>query len=140
MFFIHFTGCSCFLKPKTKQFLTDCSNVELSSVPDNIPLNTTHLLLSNNKFYQLRNNSFEKLLKLEWLDISNCQIYHIEEHAFFGLKNLQNLSLRDINLNEKNNSYAQGVFSMLAEKLISLDIRGNLKNKHEHPMSYPGEP
>ena len=48
--------------------------------------------------------------------------------------------MRDINLNEKNNSYAQGVFSMLAEKLISLDIRGNLKNKLEHPMSYPGEP
>ena len=63
----------------------------------------------------------------------------MEALAFFGLKNLQNLSLRDNHLNEKNNSYPQGVFSMLAGKLISLDIRRNLKNKHKHLISYPSE-
>ena len=61
----------------------------------------------------------------------------MEAHAFVGLKSLQILSLRDNHLNEKKYSYTQGVFSTLVEKLISLDIRGNLKNKH--PISYPGE-
>ena len=137
MFCIHFTECSCFWIPKTKEFLTNCSNAELTSVPDNIPLNTTHFLLSNNKFYQLRNNSFEKLVKLEWLDLSNCQIYQMEALAFLGLQNLKTLSLKNNHLNEKNNSYPQDIFSNLAENLKYLDISGNLKNKY--PMSYPSE-
>ena len=137
MFFIHFTGCSCFWKPKTKQFLTDCSNAELTSVPDNIPINTTHLLLNNNTFYHLRNNSFENLVKLEWLDASNCQIYQMEAHAFLGLQNLKILVLKDNHLNKKKFSYPQGIFSTLAENLTFLDISGNLKIKY--PMSYPGE-
>ena len=137
MFCIHFTECSCFWIPNTKQFLTDCSNAQLTSVPDNIPLNTTHLLLSNNKFYQLRNNSFEKIIKLKWLDLSNCQICQMEALAFLGLQNLKILFLNDNHLNEKNFSYPQGVFSTLAENLTFLDISGNLKNKY--PVSYPGE-
>ena len=47
---VHFTECSCFWIPKTKEFLTNCSNAELTSVPDSIPPNTTHLLLNNNQF------------------------------------------------------------------------------------------
>ena len=137
MFYKHFTECSCFWKPKTRQFLTNCSNAELTSVPDNIPPNTTHLILNNNTFYQLRNNSFEKLVKLQWLDVSNCQIYQIEQFAFLGLKNLQTLSLKDNHLNEKKNSYIPGVFSMLAEKLTFLDISNNLDVKYS--ISYPGE-
>ena len=132
-----FTECSCFWKPKTRRFLTNCSNAELTSVPDNIPPNTTHLLLNDNSLYQLRNNSFEKLTKLQWLDVSNCQIYKIEVNAFLGLRNLQILSLEGNDLNKENNSYTPGVFSALAEKLTFLDISGNLKNKG--PVSYPVE-
>ena len=121
-----FTECSCFWNPKTRQFLTNCSNVELTSVPDSIPPNTTHLLLNNNIFYQLRNNSFENLTKLQWLDVSNCYIYKMEAHAFQGLQNLQILILQNNQLNEKNNLYAQGVFSVLAETLKFFDISKNL--------------
>ena len=80
-----FTECSCFWITKTKQFLTDCSDAELTSVPDNIPPNTAHLDLNNNTFNQLRNNSFKRLVKLQWLDVSSCQIYKMEVHAFLGL-------------------------------------------------------
>ena len=132
-----FTECSCFWITKTKQFLTDCSDAELTSVPDDIPPNTTHLDLNNNTFNQLRNNSFKRLVKLQWLDVSSCQIYKMEVHAFLGLRNLQTLSLKDNHLNEENNSYTQGVFSVLAETLTFLDISKNLDDKYS--MSYPGE-
>ena len=77
------------------------------------------------------------MVKLQWLDVSNCQIYQIEQLAFLGLQNLQTLSLKDNHLNEKNNSYEQGVFSTLAENLTFLDISKNLDVKYN--VSYPGE-
>ena len=122
---------------RPKQSLTDCSNTELTSVPDNIPLNTTHLLLNNNTFHELRNNSFKKLVELQLLDLSNCQIYQIEALAFLGLQNLQTLSLKNNHLKEKNNSFAHGVFTVLVEKLTFLDISGNLEENSKN--SYPGE-
>ena len=137
MFYKHFTECSCFWIPNTQQYLANCSNAELTYVPDNIPSNTTHLLLHNNTLNQLRNNSFKRLVKLQWLDVSNCQIYKMEARAFLGLQNLQVLSLKDNHLNEKNNSYAPSVFSTLAEKLTFLDISKNLDGRSN--MSYPGE-
>ena len=77
------------------------------------------------------------MVKLQWLDVSNCQIYKMEARAFLGLQNLQVLSVKDNHLNEKNNSYAPSVFSTLAEKLTFLDISKNLDGKSN--MSYPGE-
>ena len=50
----------------------------------------------------------------------------MEAHAFLGLQNLQILILQNNQLNEKNNLYAQGVFSVLAETLKFLDISKNL--------------
>ena len=61
----------------------------------------------------------------------------MEALAFLGLQNLQTLSLKNNHLNEKNNSYAQGVFGILAEKLTFLDISKNLDVKYS--ISYPGE-
>ena len=61
----------------------------------------------------------------------------MESHAFQGLQNLKTLFLHSNLLNDKNKSYALGVFRVLAEKLTFLDISGNLKN--QYPVSYPGE-
>ena len=69
--------------------------------------------------------------------MSNCQIYQIELFAFLGLQSLQTLSLKNNHLNEKNNSYAQGVFRTLAAKLTFLDISKNLDVKYN--VSYPGK-
>ena len=61
----------------------------------------------------------------------------MEAHAFLGLQNLQILILQNNQLNEKNNSYTQSVFSVLAETLKFLDISKNLDVKYN--VSYPGE-
>ena len=50
---------------------------------------------------------------------------------------MQTISLKDNHLNEENNSYTQGVFSVLAETLTFLDISKNLDDKYS--ISYPGE-
>ncbi len=54
-------------------FITDCSNLHLTSIPKLIPPNTTRLLLSGNEFETIFNNSFKNLHALTFLDLNNCK-------------------------------------------------------------------
>ena len=134
-----FAECTCFWTPSTDQFPTNCSNTGFTAVPENISMNTTHLLLNDNKFNRLRNNSFKALANLIWLDLSRCDIYHMETNAFVGLQNLNTLFLTQNHLCEKNNSYAQDVFKNLSNQLKFLDISGNLISTPQNLLSYPAE-
>ena len=108
-------------------------------MPEDISVNTTHLLLNDNKFNRLRNNSFKELTNLVWLDLSRCDIYQMETHAFVGPRHLNALFLTQNHLCQKNNSYAQDVFKNLSNQLKFLDISGNLMSIPQNLLSYPAE-
>ena len=121
-------------------FLTNCSNAGLTSIPNNIPVQTTHIVFTNNKFQEVKNNSFSGLRQLLWLDMSNCSIYKLQGNAFDQLQNLKFLYLKDNHLSWKNYSYGEGVFKPLSNQLKCLDIRRNLKSVGTNLTneSYPG--
>ena len=68
-------------------FLTNCSNAGLTSIPDNIPHITTHLLLSDNNLSIIKNKYFINLSKLKTLDPTNSHIYRLEGFPEYGKTN-----------------------------------------------------
>ncbi|XP_044162184.1 toll-like receptor 4 [Bufo gargarizans] len=73
--------------------LLNCCKCNFSSVPMDLPKNTTRLDFSFNPLKRLHKNHFLEMSKLELLDLTRCSITLIEDHAFFGLENLHTLIL-----------------------------------------------
>ena len=133
-----FSECSCSFRPNSTDFLTNCTNAGLTSIPNNIPIKTTHLVLCGNNLNTIKNNSFINLTNLKILDLTNNHIYQLESKAFLNLENLTNLLLKDNHLNVKRGSYSLDVFNPLGNQLKVLDIRGNLKVYSVEDKEYPG--
>ncbi len=100
-------------------FITDCSNLHLTSIPTLIPSNTTRLLLSGNEFETIFNNSFKNLHALIFLDLNNCKTSRLEKFAFVGLHNLRVLLL--------NNEQKSGWDDLVVDSEISLPFQQTLK-------------
>ncbi|XP_060792917.1 biglycan b [Neoarius graeffei] len=78
-------GCQCHLK------VVQCSDLGLTSVPQNIPLDTKLLDLQNNRITELKENDFKGLRDLYALSLVNNQISVVHPRAFTPLKRLQKL-------------------------------------------------
>ena len=76
-------------------FHIDCSGLGLRFVPQNLPLNTTILNLSNNSVGRLGKYAFTDLPRLSQLDLSANMMYSVDEEAFLGAGSLKILSLRN---------------------------------------------
>ncbi|KAK3090156.1 hypothetical protein FSP39_009533 [Pinctada imbricata] len=75
----------------------NCSGLELTSVPKDLPRNTAYLLLKNNSFTKITSDSFIGLKELIHLDLSYNNISSFAEGA---LSHLKNLTFLDITMNE----------------------------------------
>ncbi|XP_017342828.1 biglycan b [Ictalurus punctatus] len=78
-------GCQCHLK------VVQCSDLGLTSVPQNIPTDTKLLDLQNNRITELKENDFKGLSNLYALSLVNNQISKVHPRAFTPLKHLQKL-------------------------------------------------
>ncbi|XP_026776868.3 biglycan b [Pangasianodon hypophthalmus] len=78
-------GCQCQLK------VVQCSDLGLTSVPQNIPTDTKLLDLQNNRITELKENDFKGLSNLYALSLVNNQISKVHLRAFTPLKHLQKL-------------------------------------------------
>ncbi|XP_056395725.1 toll-like receptor 4 [Hyla sarda] len=87
----HSAGSCCIEELPSVSF--NCCKCNLSVVPLDLPIYTTQLDLSFNPLKRLHKKEFLQMLKLEFLDLTRCSITSIEDHAFFGLENLQTLIL-----------------------------------------------
>ena len=86
--------CRCFENVSAGQYVVDCSNSGLYSVPQNIPKETTHLYLDNNSLNYLQKNSFPvQYLRLEVLSIRNNKVKKLSSASFENLRNLKQLFL-----------------------------------------------
>ncbi|XP_030062448.1 leucine-rich repeat-containing protein 26 [Microcaecilia unicolor] len=71
----------------------DCKSKDLSSVPVDVPRNSTSLLLGYNRITVLRESTFLKQLQLQHLELQNNDIFYIHPKAFQSLHNLSHLDL-----------------------------------------------
>ncbi|XP_032672289.1 protein slit isoform X1 [Odontomachus brunneus] len=99
----------------------DCSNKRLTSMPKDLPLYTSTLLLSNNELDKIKADGlFEKLPELQHLDLRKNKISRIEASAFQGAHNLTDLLLSENRLREVHNKMFSGLSS-----LKTLNLHGN---------------
>ncbi|OQV21280.1 putative Immunoglobulin superfamily containing leucine-rich repeat protein [Hypsibius exemplaris] len=80
----------------------DCSNLNLTAIPSNIPSNVLVLDLSGNSIRSVGNSTFlrHNLAHLIKLDLSHCELERLEGGAFRGMSNLRELNLDGNNFPE----------------------------------------
>ncbi|XP_059205355.1 leucine-rich repeat and immunoglobulin-like domain-containing nogo receptor-interacting protein 1 [Centropristis striata] len=98
----------------------NCSDGQLTTVPDSLPQNTKLLNLTHNKIKTLVHQQFQTLTQLLDLDLSDNTMVIIEAEAFLGLQSLVTLRLARNHLK----IIPLGTFAGLT-KLEKLDISDN---------------
>ena len=146
--FVIGNGCNQQCTRREEQF--NCSNMNLTSVPKNIPESITDLNLRNNRISRILKNDFIYLKLLKNLDLSNNIIKSIDDKAFECLKSLKNLNLFHNNLKFINNMTFYGLQNVQYLPLSSNYLQhipdfGNLTNlitldvarNHIHHIVFP---
>ncbi|KAK6165325.1 hypothetical protein SNE40_022274 [Patella caerulea] len=100
----------------------DCSRRNLTSVPFDLPANTTTLNLNHNKLEHLLNHQFLYLHQLKSLSLNSNPLYDIQEEAFNNLTYLEDLQIMGHRLNYSLSSLPRGVFIPLMN-LRTLTLR-----------------
>ena len=125
---------------KLGRLIVDCSDIGLNSVPENLPLNVTHLYLDSNNIVNLENGSFGDTVfaNLIFLSIRHNRMKEIDTKVFWKMDKLKNLDLYNNSLKYWN-SLPEFVFSPLSQSLKVLDIRMNLLGTGVHYPPSVGE-
>uniref|UniRef100_A0A8C6SIT8 LRRNT domain-containing protein n=1 Tax=Neogobius melanostomus TaxID=47308 RepID=A0A8C6SIT8_9GOBI len=71
----------------------NCSGVQLSSIPNNLPVNAKSVRFTHNKVKSLGSHQFQGLAHLQELDLCDNILAVIEVEAFVGLQTLLSLKL-----------------------------------------------
>ncbi|XP_044585787.1 protein slit isoform X1 [Cotesia glomerata] len=99
----------------------NCSDKKLTSIPRELPIYTSTLLLGNNEIEKIKADSlFEKLPELQHLDLRRNKITRIEASAFKGAHQLTELLLSDNKLREVHDKMFTGLVN-----LKTLNLSGN---------------
>lgn len=81
--------CFC----NTSEQSVNCSGVQLSAIPNNLPINAKSVHFTHNKIKSLRSHQFPGLAQLQELDLCDNILAVIEVEAFVGLQALLSLKL-----------------------------------------------
>ncbi|KAM4771183.1 transforming growth factor beta activator LRRC33 [Rhinophrynus dorsalis] len=111
------TGCKLFHR------VADCSHVQLSYVPQDLPIDIEDLLLDSNSIKSLGGNSFLRYHDLTNLRLQSNHLELIEPEAFQGTMRLESLSLQD-NTISANYGLASAALRF-TKSLKKLDMSGN---------------
>ena len=129
--------CKC--EQNRKMFRVDCSYLGLRTIPENIPPETTHLLLDGNYIMYLRNTSLnytkEGLYNLKYLSLKHNRLRKIDAGTFNNIPRLVDLILFNNSL-KYSDSLPNTVLSPLSKSLKLLDIGMNLMGENvDYPVS-----
>jgi len=110
--------CQCY------QGTVNCSSLNLTEVPNDIPSNTTHLYLSHNRISSLGSNVLGQILDLELLDLSYNSMTNIDD---LNTRDMQYLKVLLLDNNQLNFSVEDLFFlSFGLNSLQRLSISHNL--------------
>ncbi|XP_071090867.1 toll-like receptor 4 [Haliotis cracherodii] len=130
--------CTCGTDISYKGVMVNCMGLRLKSLPVQLPVNTTTLLLSNNEVTNLTEQMFQRFPHLRALDLSHNSIVTIHENGFKGISKLKKLNLQFNQLVLDSQTYHPNVFKDLTE-LEELRIVDN-DNITDHPhATYPDQ-
>ncbi|XP_046581575.1 toll-like receptor 4 [Haliotis rubra] len=102
----------------------NCSSNNLSSVPNDLPLNTTSLSLHSNHIAVLHIPLNSSWNTLKYLDLSSNKLAKLEKRTFESIYNLEELFLQNNNLILNSDTYPDDVFLPL-QKLQKLHLHNN---------------
>ena len=93
---------ACLCKSVQNYPIASCNNLNLTSIPDGLEINTKLLDLSRNLLNQIENKIFHKksLSMIKMLNLSRNEIGDIQPDGFFGLLFIQRLDLSSNKLQE----------------------------------------
>ena len=129
--------CRCIENASAGQYVVDCSNSGLDSIPKNIPKETTHLYLDNNHLKYLQKSSFPKQYpRLKVLSIRNNELKKVSSGLFNNIRNLKQLFLYNNSLQYKY-SLPKSLFLPLRTTTKILDIRMNIRSHDLKFLGYP---
>lgn len=91
-------SCTCLENPHTKRLIVNCTNAELTSIPNFVPKSCfkIDLLLNNNSIKTLEHRDFFN--KLSFLDLSNNGLTKIEPSALAKLTSVIGIKLNNNSL------------------------------------------
>ncbi|XP_045203810.2 toll-like receptor 4 [Mercenaria mercenaria] len=113
------------IKDQILEYYVDCSDRDLTAVPNNLPLNTTCLNMNGNKISKINGTSWQRYKLLKKLSLARNMIDRVHGGDFAGLLMLEML---DLSLNQiRYSNIARNAFRPL-KKLIYLDLKQNLSN------------
>ncbi|XP_068104435.1 biglycan [Hyperolius riggenbachi] len=119
-------GCQCHLR------VVQCSDLRLTSVPKNIPKDTTLLDLQNNLIKEITKDDFKGLSNLYALVLVNNKISKIHEKAFEPCQRLHKLYISKNSLEEVPKSLPKALVELRIHenkiKKIPKDVFNGLKN------------
>lgn len=124
-------GHRCKIMRTKSDIICDCSNRGYRELPKHIPVNTTILNLSGNKFTLLRNDTFSEFKELHTLSIKSSGISQLGSNTFNNLDKLQTLDLSRNYLDFT--SFPKTIFNSLLN-LTYLDLS---ENEAQFSESYP---
>ena len=128
--------CRCINNYLTDKFVVDCSNAGLATVPKDIPVQVTHLILDNNNIQTLPNEVYkekqQEFKNLSVLSINNNNLHQIGITAFTYLPKIKKLNL----FNNSISFLPKSVFTHISKSLLVLDISINIKNDNIDSLNY----
>ncbi|XP_059055035.1 protein slit [Achroia grisella] len=115
-------ACSCELAPRAVS--VSCTRAALHEIPRDLPLNTDALIIPDNNLGQIKSDGlFGRLPDLTKLDFRNNGITVIEDNAFDGAANIQELLLDGNQLQTVTDKMFFGLHSLSILSLTNNKIR-----------------
>lgn len=113
--------CTCGIQ-ESRHYYVNCIDQDLDAIPADLPSKVTILCLNKNNVKDIPNNIFRNLRRLKILELEFNSINQLEVNSFYGLYELQKLSLKCNLLNSSH--FPHGLFDRMPH-LKFLDLSGN---------------
>ena len=142
---VNMTECACRNYTQIRKIEVDCTGLNLTSIPENIPQEVTNLILTSNKVQKIDlnpvNQEGSKFKHVTCFDISKNVINKLHGDEFQGLTQLQKLFLSNnrLEVNTSYQPYGENAFKPLVNSLLVLDIRNNSVNRDASNLAYPSK-